>query len=999
MYRHACILAFLIGLYPSFAWSQLSIFVPGPDSVFVEPGAAITIPVHIEAVPGRYDAVVTLPSDWRLLFPEQSFEVVTGESRRLLTIIVPSGADAGRYTISYTVTGEGLSATEELFINVLTRRQLEIQAGRTPSFLAAGDTLSVSFSVQNRSNVRSTVDIDLSNARWVVFPPRVKLDLLPHTSEQIEVLVPVPRDLKSRNVIQLAARATVLEDTSITALATTRVTAFPILEEGRLEYHRYRAQLGLRTVYRDRNDSHASYHQILASGRGQLREGSRFSLGFNIRHANTPKEYVRFLDRSRNHYNVNLSTTNVRIEAGDISVRASPLTGLSGMGTGGMGRFETDRWSGSGFYSQRRFGYDQKAAGANVERMWNDVFSTSLNWMWRDDYWTAHVGTASSALSWKSFQIRTEAGVSNSIKHRGWAAATDVSFTGPWYGLSTIYEHYSDAFASFDQDSRNWLASMYLSPVESWNLTGSYTYQRRYTGTSKGWHISTRITPGFNLYYSELDFAREGLLTYYNNLRRSVGASMRVRKHLNNFEVSTRYTNTAYQYSTVSALDARVNGSIQVVRWLSLYSQGIYRSFEQPVRMASPEGETRESTSLAGTLGFGLRLAPSTSVSGSGTYALTESRGKRSNSQYLRLALQHTFPFGHRLSLNVNLNNSGGSVFDAYDSFTGYSFEPYASHHISLHYTIPLDIRVHRSKRTGMIEGYLIDSETGRGMGEIPIFTDRAGTLTNEEGYFTMPYLMPGSYNLHVDAHQLGLDRTLEQESREVNVEGGQIVPVRFSAIRSAAIIGKVVLHTADGTEQPPEVVMQLVLPSGEKEHRFSDKDGQFAFRNLQPGEYTLNLLSQYLPERHSVSRETIDLILKPGQTDTLVFEITRHEREIIFKEEPVVGREKRQGPSLNPFVKPATSQADTTRAEINTQSSVLPDISAPDKLQSKDRENAPAFERYVVRYGDTLANLARRFYNDVRKWEIIWEANKDKLSDRETLPVGTVLLIPRGGD
>ena len=49
----------------------------------------------------------------------------------------------------------------------------------------------------------------------------------------------------------------------------------------------------------------------------------------------------------------------------------------------------------------------------------------------------------------------------------------------------------------------------------------------------------------------------------------------------------------------------------------------------------------------------------------------------------------------------------------------------------------------------------------------------------------------------------------------------------------------------------------------------------------------------------------------------------------------------------------------------------------------------------YVVRKGDTLYSLARRFYNDQSKWRLIYEANRASLRDPNHIQVGQVLTIP----
>lgn len=49
----------------------------------------------------------------------------------------------------------------------------------------------------------------------------------------------------------------------------------------------------------------------------------------------------------------------------------------------------------------------------------------------------------------------------------------------------------------------------------------------------------------------------------------------------------------------------------------------------------------------------------------------------------------------------------------------------------------------------------------------------------------------------------------------------------------------------------------------------------------------------------------------------------------------------------------------------------------------------------YRVRRGDTLWDLAMRFYNDHSKWTVLRDANVGKFKDQYSLPVGLVLTVP----
>jgi nucleoid-associated protein YgaU len=48
-----------------------------------------------------------------------------------------------------------------------------------------------------------------------------------------------------------------------------------------------------------------------------------------------------------------------------------------------------------------------------------------------------------------------------------------------------------------------------------------------------------------------------------------------------------------------------------------------------------------------------------------------------------------------------------------------------------------------------------------------------------------------------------------------------------------------------------------------------------------------------------------------------------------------------------------------------------------------------------TVHEGDTLYSIARKAYGDGEKWDLIYRANKDKISNPDELPAGIRLVIP----
>jgi nucleoid-associated protein YgaU len=90
----------------------------------------------------------------------------------------------------------------------------------------------------------------------------------------------------------------------------------------------------------------------------------------------------------------------------------------------------------------------------------------------------------------------------------------------------------------------------------------------------------------------------------------------------------------------------------------------------------------------------------------------------------------------------------------------------------------------------------------------------------------------------------------------------------------------------------------------------------------------------------------------------------------------------------LNPGVDPmrlkvgAELQLPPREAAVAGEAMVEPDF--PDDVVT-----------HVVREGETLSEIAKAYFGSSGKWELIWNANRDRMAGPDRLSVGTTLLIP----
>src|SRR5947199_6056339 len=85
-------------------------------------------------------------------------------------------------------------------------------------------------------------------------------------------------------------------------------------------------------------------------------------------------------------------------------------------------------------------------------------------------------------------------------------------------------------------------------------------------------------------------------------------------------------------------------------------------------------------------------------------------------------------------------------------------------------------------------------------------------------------------------------------------------------------------------------------------------------------------------------------------------------------------------------------------RKELETRAGSL--RSAPEKSQANDASSKKSATKkadrtYVVKSGDTLFSISRKFYKSPKRWKEILEANKKNIPDPKDLTIGQTLVIP----
>ena len=100
---------------------------------------------------------------------------------------------------------------------------------------------------------------------------------------------------------------------------------------------------------------------------------------------------------------------------------------------------------------------------------------------------------------------------------------------------------------------------------------------------------------------------------------------------------------------------------------------------------------------------------------------------------------------------------------------------------------------------------------------------------------------------------------------------------------------------------------------------------------------------------------------------------------------------ESRGGLVRSSIAPPVESGDGGVGAELSERSAAQRPREAPQPASA----GFPSPRTHIVRPNESLFKIARKYYGDGRLYRLIWQANKDKLPDEDSLRVGQVLVIP----
>jgi len=875
---------------PASGNAGIELSIVGGDSLSVDPGAVVTVVYRIAA---HSDSTIFLtphfniPDGWSIVFGSQDIEVLASQpTTRFVTYKVPENALAGTYEPLFSVASpeNAYSASIASKVNVHSLHDLSIEAGTTPSFLAAGKSFEVPLTVANDGNARVEIILSAENRRFTnieLATDRLILDPGQHADVTAVVTTDADADRSQRIVLRFDAR--LADDTELSTYTSVAFDIVPVFARMRPKAANTPLSLSIETVGDESGASpQASIH---ASGK---------MLGGNVRVSAVLAESPRRrLYGQEPQVTVQYAKDNLSITAGDHSTYTSPmtLTGERGVGLAAQYQQESFRVKGSVQRSRTIIPVQERAA---LSATWvrSEDAEVSANLLHRNEYYDGTLLTFRSLSRpfGPTSKLDIECGISNgrvlqdpscmlastgstrSVSYQLRAQRASMDFPGTLAGTRML-----SAFTSYRMAS-SWRIEQ-MSSVMNRNVGSGANRHNLYAKI--GLNYSARMNEG-NLYatlhgihstarYTLLEGTTERI---QNTLRLSAGYHLRRKGLAASIERGSASSNV--QATGGSLTRFRLNGRYSVTAKIHVNA-----SFEhsQGNLSSTVADQTNRQIGLGTTIAF----RPDLQASVTAFHSVIESHFKQQYAS-MRAGVSKTFRSGRVLGFQAQFNhNEGRQTLRTAD--------------YRLSFTTPLAIPFSGSLKSGsVLNGRVIDQVTGAPMPDVLLFLGNDLAITDEKGRFR--FVKPGEdvVFLRLDASTIGYDRTpVLPMPMEIGPERFNDQELIIPISQTATVLGRISVYRNGNTGENligdrqedltrsgglGNAVVQIEGESLRQRTRTAG-NGSFTFSQLPPGMYTVSVVRSHLDADQRLENDALKVLVEVGEAADLEFKVVPARKRI----------------------------------------------------------------------------------------------------------------------
>jgi len=880
---------------------------PGESDHFnVEPGQNVTFVFYVSNnADTTYNLLgtVILPDNWKLITKEFPFDLQKNQRDiRLVSVYVPKNTETGVYKVLYRVNSRDypeISDQYSVSVRVKSVRILDIQSLYAPDYVIAGSSYTLKYLITNKSNVDAGINIFVRiREKYPVITEPSSIFLKRGESGTVSVKIKTDSTIQASFTQRVFFTAGFEYSPDVKTTVSQNVQVVPQGTRKSTGYHLFPVKAGFSNgMQRNRQDRSGS--QLFIQGEGIIKDGTDQYLKFRLKGPDSYKKTVFF---EHDEYFVDYSTNKFMVHLGDKGFRLTPLLENFRYGRGFEGMIKKEKYIFGGYVFKTRWlrpGEVQKAVYATYKS--NNNSSIGINFLNKEG--RPRHGSIFSIHSRfdriKNSNIEAEIAVSSGKK------AYKVNFSGRqpsvFYTFNLIYA--DKGFPGYYTDTR------FFTTAFVYDLSNSVQISANYRQEHQNFEIDTTSYSAPFSKYGKVGIAyrsNENIKLFGDFVYRS--RKDRMQTPLFNYDEWSSKVGGRYNYGSLSISGSVESGKTtnKLVDSCSVMYRFMSSLYFHPgdnfsarafmyINLNNRYSSEREKRV---TCGVDLRYRSSNKTSFYFSYQNNYSREEYyRNRDLFETSLEHTLKNGHIFSAKARYTLVRNTL-NMRETALLFS------------YVIPYSVPVGRKQNLGSLKGRVYNKENGEPLKNVIFKMGKYLTISDKNGHFSFPALLPGNYMLNLDRSSLGLDAIpLQRMPMKVKIHGGQEVSLIVGITKSAKIIGKVVLFSSvpdsvrikaeNKRNVPDETMLETGLNkklyptrglsgviieiknSTEIKRWFTDKNGEFSFDDLRPGTWELKVIDTNIPKNFIVEQKVYTFDLTPGGTKTVTVRVVPKKRKI----------------------------------------------------------------------------------------------------------------------
>ncbi len=804
----------------------------------------------------------------------------------LFTFGVNNHSVAGEYKALLKITNQTNNlpiASQEITLKVSKLYNLTVEVLNAPEYLRLEKEYYVEYLVTNNGNSEEKITFESSNMLKIVPENAV---LKPDSSMVVAVFQKVPENVRTKTMVLNNLKAYMVSNDLLFSNRVA-VTLYPNNTKKPDLYHRFPVTVS--TIFNSlKGLDTLNVFKFKVSGQGYLDRANEHYLNFEYS-GPSQSDIVRFGDYER--YSVFYKNKKLEAVAGHVNFSLSNITETSRYGTGGILSYDFGKTTTTLFYVKPRFtkqisdSYGGKISQELSDKAYIEAGFINRTLFENNEEFNSKIFNIASFYTIDRFKINGEIAYETNYKTNGLAYSLEAYLNLKKWDFINSAQYSDKDYKGYIRNSKQWLSLANYRFNDKIDMQIGAEYRAinpvKDTINYSSSPITTKYQAYFNYNINRNNKVRVG--GYYRNKEDQLGLQTynfeeklatlsfysrmpfkydlmwqnRVGKTINFLANSTEPQSTFFSSLSVTGY---------IFKNLILGLNGDY----QQSNKQSVDNTVQKTFYYGGNLQYNLKSDLNLNVFYKKNYDFDE---LDESQNYLQAQLNYNYQRKHLLSVSVSQMSL--PVFPIQKELL-----------ITASYSLVMNVPVSKNKTVGSLIGKITSDEKVNLEG-ILVLLDEQIAITNEKGVFHFYNLQPKIYRLYVKQSSLPKNKIIVmQQPIDIDIVPNKETEVVLEMGNTGTLFGQVifeettVMQSSQFIKKLPILVVKITKED-KTSYTKTDKDGKFWFKELTPGDWTVELVVKNLLNDFTFSETQKTISIKSDKEEKAVFKATNKNREV----------------------------------------------------------------------------------------------------------------------